>query len=64
MTDRHPYRSSLKATFPPVADDAPRPSRSVKDAIQRLDDEALKLSEHIRRIPFHGTIQELAERMR
>lgn len=53
----------MQASFPPVDGAVPRKaSRTMREAVRRLDHEVEQLVEHLG-IPLHGTLQELAERI-
>lgn len=62
--DKRDARTSLKGAFPPVGGAVPRrQSRTMKEAVRRLDKEVDALVEFIGQ-PFHQTLQEIVERMR
>lgn len=67
MSDnRHLYGAVLKAALPPLGAEEKRPpSRSLRESVQRLDEEATKLVAEVTAThPFHLTLAELAERLR
>jgi hypothetical protein len=64
MPDRQDMRTILKAALPPPQGAVPRRcSRSVNEAVKRLDREVDALLLAISAPPLHATLQELAERI-
>lgn len=62
--DRRDAQTSLKSAFPPAHGAVPRrPSRTVREAVRRLDEEIDALVVEIHARPFNDTLQELAERL-
>lgn len=62
--NRRDIRSCLLAAYPPATEDAPHPSRNIREAIEQLDREATRLAEVARRHPIHETLGDLVESMK
>lgn len=61
--DRQEMKTILRAALPPATGAVPRKaSRTMKEAVRRLDVEVDALVASLG-IPFHETLQELAERI-